>query len=594
MSVWLRVLGNLTLSASLVLVAVVIVRTLCDRLPKRYLSFLWLPVFARAVCPVSFSSGFSLFRLFSSLPGFQAEGNTMTFTLAGYQSARLRAVLEHTGLSGVLSGDGASGTSAVAAIAGGGVLKLELLLFCLWIGGTFLLLLFGFAAWLQLRRRTMLAVQAEAGVYESDQIGSAFLFGFFRPRIYLPTGLSKEERDLVLEHEKTHKRRQDSRVKLLAWMICVIHWFNPFLWLAFVMLTRDMEMACDEQVLERLGTGEKKKYSAFLLKLSSRGSALTGIPVAFGENSVKSRIKNILGYKKTRAGIAVAAAVLVACVAWLCLSNPAENTGDEVIGGADGPTSIFLAGKLGDGAESSREGENLNLSGEEKQIFEVVETFASASADRDADTVWELLSPALQSRDDLEIEILEDGTKTMGVSSPFPADDPRISVSFENGSAKAEITYPSMTSDPLWWSWKDYIILEKNGDIYQVTDWETRYFDEITGYADFWDAYSMWQPDYLEPTDVTSDTDSSFAAYLVRNDVSEAYPSYYGEKFSSPVKALETTLHVSGGVGITENADGSDVWVSYQFRDGSIRVRMTQPGLTQGSRIWVPAEIVLP
>lgn len=94
---------------------------------------------------------------------------------------------------------------------------------------------------------------------------------------------------------------------MLAWLVCAIHWFNPLLWLAFILLARDMEMACDEQVLEQLGTEEKKRYSTFLLKLSAPGTFLTGTPVAFGENSVKSRIKNILRYKKTRAGIAAAA-----------------------------------------------------------------------------------------------------------------------------------------------------------------------------------------------------------------------------------------------------------------------------------------------
>ena len=124
-------------------------------------------------------------------------------------------------------------------------------------------------------------MKLEEGVYESDWIGSAFLMGFFRPRIYLPAGLTSEERILVLTHEKTHKRRQDSRVKLLAWLVCVVHWFNPLLWLAFILLARDMEMACDEQVLEQLGTEEKKRYSTFLLKLSAPGAFLTGTPVAF-------------------------------------------------------------------------------------------------------------------------------------------------------------------------------------------------------------------------------------------------------------------------------------------------------------------------
>ncbi len=572
---FMTVLGNLTLAASLAVLLVLAVRALLKRLPKRYLTFLWLPVFFRAVCPVSFQSPFSLYRILNGVPGFRSTGGRMTFTLAGYQSARIMAALERIG--GALgNGKGAAAANAATVTEAGAEIILEKILFGIWLGGVTVVLLYGLFSWLRLRRKTALAVKLEEGVYESDRIGSAFLLSFFRPRIYLPAGLTSEERILVLTHEKTHKRRQDSRVKLLAWLVCVVHWFNPLLWLAFILLARDMEMACDEQVLEQLGTEEKKRYSTFLLKLSAPGTLLTGTPVAFGENSVKSRIKNILRYKKTRAGIAAAAVALVAGAAWFCLSNPASTFDEDIIGGADGPTSIFLAGKL---------------SSDEEKIYEVVKTFAEAAGNRDADTVWELLSPVLQHSDDLGIQVLGDGTRTMGVSSPFLADGPTISLSIGDGSADAEITYPSMTSDPLWWSWKDYITLEKNGDTYRVTSWKTKYYDDITSAAEFEEAYRMWQPDYLKSTDETADPDSSFASYLVQNDLAESYPSYYGEAFSTPVKALETTLHVSGGIGKTEDADGGDVWVNYEFPDGTIRVRMTQPGIDEGSRIWVPKEI---
>ena len=572
---FMTVLGNLTLAASLAVLLVLAVRALLKRLPKRYLTFLWLPVFFRAVCPVSFQSPFSLYRILNGVPGFRSTGGRMTFTLAGYQSARIRAALERIG--GALgNGKGAAAANAATVTEAGAEIILEKILFGIWLGGVTVVLLYGLFSWLRLRRKTALAVKLEEGVYESDRIGSAFLLSFFRPRIYLPAGLTSEERILVLTHEKTHKRRQDSRVKLLAWLVCAVHWFNPLLWLAFILLARDMEMACDEQVLEQLGTEEKKRYSTFLLKLSAPGTLLTGTPVAFGENSVKSRIKNILRYKKTRAGIAAAAVALVAGAAWFCLSNPASTFDEDIIGGADGPTSIFLAGKL---------------SSDEEKIYEVVKTFAEAAGNRDADTVWELLSPVLQHSDDLGIQVLGDGTRTMGVSSPFLADGPTISLSIGDGSADAEITYPSMTSDPLWWSWKDYITLEKNGDTYRVTSWKTKYYDDITSAAEFEEAYRMWQPDYLKSTDETADPDSSFASYLVQNDLAESYPSYYGEAFSTPVKALETTLHVSGGIGKTEDADGGDVWVNYEFPDGTIRVRMTQPGIDEGSRIWVPKEI---
>ena len=179
MNAWLTLLGNLTMAASLAMLLVLVVRTVCGRLPKRYLTFLWLPVFIRAVCPVSFHSAFSLYGLLDGLPGFHAEGGRMTFTLAGYQSARLAAVLQHAGLGGIASEGGEAGIGTVAA--GSGVSGIVPLLFSLWLAGVLALLAFGFFSWLSLRRKTALAVWTEEDVYESDRIGSAFLLGFFRP-----------------------------------------------------------------------------------------------------------------------------------------------------------------------------------------------------------------------------------------------------------------------------------------------------------------------------------------------------------------------------------------------------------------------------
>ena len=178
----------------------------------------------------------------------------MTFTLAGYQSARITAVLERIG-SALSDGKGAAAVNAATVTEAGAEVILENILFGIWLGGVTVVLLYGLFSWLRLRRKTALAVKLEEGVYESDWIGSAFLMGFFRPRIYLPAGLTSEERILVLTHEKTHKRRQDSRVKLLAWLVCVVHWFNPLLWLSYVLLCRDIELACDERVIDKRHTG---------------------------------------------------------------------------------------------------------------------------------------------------------------------------------------------------------------------------------------------------------------------------------------------------------------------------------------------------
>ena len=115
------------------------------------------------------------------------------------------------------------------------------ILFGLWAAGVVLLLAWGLFSWLRLRRRTAAAIRTEEGIYETDQISTAFVLGFFRPGIYLPAGLAGQKREFVLRHEKIHVKRHDHQFKMLAWLIVVLHWFNPLLWLAFALLARDME-----------------------------------------------------------------------------------------------------------------------------------------------------------------------------------------------------------------------------------------------------------------------------------------------------------------------------------------------------------------
>ena len=151
MTDFMTVLGNLTLAASLA------VRVLLARLPKRYLTFLWLPVFFRAVCPVSFQSPFSLYRILNGVPGFHSTGGRMTFTLAGYQSARITAALERIG-SALSDGKGAAAVNAATVTEAGAEVILENILFGIWLGGVTVVLLYGLFSWLRLRRKSALAV----------------------------------------------------------------------------------------------------------------------------------------------------------------------------------------------------------------------------------------------------------------------------------------------------------------------------------------------------------------------------------------------------------------------------------------------------
>ena len=141
----------------------------------------------------------------------------------------------------------------------------------------------------------------EKNIYEAKNLKTPFVLGLIRPKIYLPVGLNvKEEQDYILLHEQTHIHRKDHIIKILAFLILSIHWFNPLVWIAFMLMSTDMELSCDERVLKEMNEDIKKPYANSLLSLAAGRHIINGSPLAFGEGNVKGRIKNVLNYKKPR------------------------------------------------------------------------------------------------------------------------------------------------------------------------------------------------------------------------------------------------------------------------------------------------------
>lgn len=198
--------------------------------------------------------------------------------------------------------------------------------FTLWLLGLFIFLMYGVVSSLKLKKRLVCSLLLGENVYVADDIKEPFVFGVISPKIYLPCNLTRDDEYYVVEHEKTHIQRKDPIKKIIAFVITGIHWFNPFAWLAFHMMTKDMEMACDEETVQRIGVETRKEYATALLKLSTKRKNLL-IPVAFGEGNVKSRINNVLKYKKTIKVFAVIAAVMIILVAVVFLTKPVEKTG---------------------------------------------------------------------------------------------------------------------------------------------------------------------------------------------------------------------------------------------------------------------------
>lgn len=184
-----------------------------------------------------------------------------------------------------------------------------------WTAGIGAMLLWAAIGWLQLRRKVLAAVHLKENIYLCDHIPSPFVLGVFRPKIYLPSELPEEQRDLVLAHERGHIFRWDHASRLLGWGVLAIHWFNPLVWLSFVLFCRDMEMACDEWVIRELSREDVVRYSEALISCGLPKSRLGLHHMAFGEVSIKARVKNILRYRKPAFWISLLAVAVAAVVA---------------------------------------------------------------------------------------------------------------------------------------------------------------------------------------------------------------------------------------------------------------------------------------
>lgn len=326
-AVFLKLL-NMSLSAAVVIAAVVLVRLALLRAPKKWRYALWIVVAFRLLCPVSIEAPFSVLRLTAQPAVTQsaAGGSEIAYIPQdiGYM-AQPRVYVSTPRVSQQIS----QSLPAPAPTDSANPLQIWIAVgTALWCAGMAALLLYGIVSYLLLRRRLTGAVLMEEGVRVTDAARSPFILGLVRPVIYLPPGLSGETLRYVLAHERFHIRRGDHAVKVLAFVLLTLHWFNPMVWLAFWLMCRDMEMRCDEAVLAR-ESGITKPYSMVLLSFAAPHRFPSPSPLCFGETGVKERIKNVLRWKKPKVWVTVCAALLCACAVAACAVNPSKETGAE-------------------------------------------------------------------------------------------------------------------------------------------------------------------------------------------------------------------------------------------------------------------------
>ena len=335
MSQMLLTVLNMSITASIVILAVCAARLLLRRVPKAITYALWAVVAFRLIAPFSLESVFSLMPMAANpIPSnigisvsadkpapvpATADRTPSAITTPAQPEALAPAAVE-TAPQSKMSPAERTSISPLAIVSG------------IWLLGVAAMLAYSFLSIHRLNRRLQNAVLLEGNIYAADGLQTPFVLGFFRPRIYLPTNIDESARAFILLHEQTHIRRGDHVTKLLAYCLLCIHWFNPFVWLAFVLFCTDMELSCDECVLRTLGADVKKDYSSTLVALSSDRRIIAGSPLAFGEGNTKSRIKNILRFHApARVAVTAAAAVTMVFGIGLVLNRPTVAAGDSVV-----------------------------------------------------------------------------------------------------------------------------------------------------------------------------------------------------------------------------------------------------------------------
>lgn len=309
---------NMSITASWIALAVMLLRLPLKKAPKWIMGVLWAFVALRLILPISLESVLSL------IPSAQTLPQDFTYSPAPIINSGIPAL--NSTVNPVIS-------ESLAPAPGASVNPTQVLSFAasvIWIVGMVGMLLYMLISYLSLRLKVRESVGiakpdgsgTEKRVRVCDRISSPFVLGVIFPKIYIPSTLGEEDMRYVMEHEKTHIKRGDHLWKPLGFLLLSVYWFNPILWAAYILMSRDIELACDEGVIKQLGEDSKKAYSEALINCSAPRRLVTACPLAFGEVGVKERIKRVLNYKKPAFWIIVLAIVSCAVVAVCFLTNP--------------------------------------------------------------------------------------------------------------------------------------------------------------------------------------------------------------------------------------------------------------------------------
>ena len=305
---------NMSISASWLILAVLILRLVLKKAPKWVNVLLWGIVAVRLICPLSFESALSLIPSSETIP--------LDIEMAAKPTIDSGVPAINSVVNPVLS----SFAPPQHVLTSANPLQIWIpILNIIWLIGVGALLLYTAVSYWRLCRKVDTAVRYKGNIFQSENVSSPFVLGIIKPRIYLPFNMNGQDLEHVVAHEQAHIRRKDHWWKPLGFLLLTIHWFNPLMWLAYVLLCRDIEFACDEKVIKELGNEQRADYTQALVVCSVNRRMIAACPLAFGEVGVKERVKSVMNYKKPAFWVIIIAVIICVGVAACFLTNPKQD-----------------------------------------------------------------------------------------------------------------------------------------------------------------------------------------------------------------------------------------------------------------------------
>lgn len=389
-----------SIAVCVVILTVFAVRLFLRRAPKKYSYILWSIVGIYLLCPIRLSSPISIYSLLNNVSDTFLEHHSLPLNAKNFadKNKTYNEKNQKTKDSNKSKFDNVSSTNKNQKTkqnqnntAGTENISQSLTVTTtayIWLCGCIVLLVRNlFLIW-RTKQTVLMAIRRKDNIYESECISTPFVLGIVRPKIYIPFNLSEQEREYILKHEQYHIRRKDQIIKICAYILCVIYWFQPLIWFAYFVMIRDMEMSCDEYVLKNSKSDIRAAYSTSLLKLATKTEDFNaGLP-AFGESDIRKRVKNIMKFNAKKKWVSVVAAIAVVIVGVSCLTKAAVKTD------ANKPDKIIAEKKIGPDNNKMTYGDKIDnnikaadTSNNEKAINNIKDNSTADETDMDSDDI---------------------------------------------------------------------------------------------------------------------------------------------------------------------------------------------------------------